>query len=282
MNKRLAWAFLLILFTFSAALSSSAEERPRGRWREKPSSYKEDDTVYATPTPPGPRIIGHISLDPKKPEESVDVPKIQDVLSESELTALRTLQPNSASLPLEPLLQYPDLPTGCESVALTIALKGLGFELGKATIASQYLVYSDDNFALGYVGDPFSDDGAGVFPPGLVRTANSFLEAQGSSYKAYDASGVSFLDLLSFLADGKPVILWVTMTYDDPMFSMDISDFEGRDYYWFWNEHCVALKAYDKTAGTVTVEDPLEGELTMELGTIEHLFKEIGYAVTIR
>ena len=282
MNKRLAWAFLLFIITLSAALPSLAEERPRGRWREKPPSYKEDETVYATPTPPGPKIIGHISLDPKSPEETVDVPKIQDVLSESELSALRSLQPSTATLPLEPLLQYPDLPTGCESVALTIALKGLGFSLEKATIASEYLVYSDNNFAIGYVGDPFSEDGAGVFPPGLVRTANAYLEAQESSYKAYDASGVSFSDLLSFMADGKPVILWVTMTYEDPMYSMDIADFEGRDYVWYWNEHCVALKSYDRAAGIITLEDPLEGELTIDMETLEDLYDAIGYAVTVR
>lgn len=278
MHKRILWALLLL--TPLLVSLPRAEERSGGRRRERPFSHQE---ASPTPTPglPGPAIIGHISLEEKLSQPKVDVPTIHDIYSDEELSALRSLQPSAASLPLEPLLQYPELPTGCESVALTISLLGLGFSLEKTDIASDYLVYSDNNFALGYVGDPFADDGAGVFAPGLVRTANIYLKSQGSTRQAYDASGVSFHDLFSFLADGQPVILWVTMSYNSPSFSEDVCSYGGRDYRWFWNEHCVAMKAYDKTAGTVTLEDPLEGELVMDLASIEQLYDEIGYAVVI-
>ena len=43
--------------------------------------------------------------------------------------------PRSASLDVPALQQYPELPTGCESVALTNALLACGFDLQKTEIA---------------------------------------------------------------------------------------------------------------------------------------------------
>lgn len=85
---------------------------------------------------------------------------------------------------MENILQNPELPTGCESVALTMVLKYLGFDLEKTTIADDYLVFADRNFAMGYIGNPHTEDGAGIFAPGLVKTANNFLEAQESEKEA--------------------------------------------------------------------------------------------------
>ena len=68
---------------------------------------------------------------------------------------------------MENILQNPELPTGCESVALTMVLKYLGFDLEKTTIADDYLVFADRNFAMGYIGNPHTEDGAGIFAPGL-------------------------------------------------------------------------------------------------------------------
>lgn len=55
---------------------------------------------------------------------------------------------------MEVILQKPELPTGCESVALTMVLKQKGYPIEKTTIAEEYLIYNRDNYASGYVGDP--------------------------------------------------------------------------------------------------------------------------------
>ena len=47
----------------------------------------------------------------------------------------RTLKQRRAELETEELLQTPELPTGCESVALTAALRCLGFTPDKTEIA---------------------------------------------------------------------------------------------------------------------------------------------------
>ena len=69
--------------------------------------------------------------------------------AEERIARLRNALPDAASLEIQPILQEPELPTGCESVALTMALEYLGFELEKTTIADQYLIRSATNFAEG-------------------------------------------------------------------------------------------------------------------------------------
>ena len=104
--------------------------------------------------------------------------KQRDAAPEGELPVLEKTDKTSEEIEMENILQNPELPTGCESVALTMVLKYLGFDLEKTTIADDYLVFADRNFAMGYIGNPHTEDGAGIFAPGLVKTANNFLEAQ--------------------------------------------------------------------------------------------------------
>lgn len=82
-------------------------------------------------------------------------------------------------LHVDVLIQYPELPTGCESVALTIALRYFGYDLKKTDIAKSYLIKGDD-YVTSFVGDPFSYGGAGIYPPGLVKTAEKFIKAKDS------------------------------------------------------------------------------------------------------
>ena len=56
--------------------------------------------------------------------------------------------------------QFPELPTGCESVALTNLLNYYGFGLAKTTIASSYLpLTSGGNFVTAFSGNPFTGTG---------------------------------------------------------------------------------------------------------------------------
>ena len=97
----------------------------------------------------------------------------------------------SASLEVPALAQNPELPTGCESVALTNALLSLGFNLGKTDIADNWLPLSEDDFVTAFMGDPHSTDGHSCMAPAIVRTADAYLAAQGSSLEATDITGSS-------------------------------------------------------------------------------------------
>jgi len=219
---------------------------------------------------------GSIQTDPAVSDGTVGI----SILPASTISESAEL-PVSAMLQMESILQEPELPTGCESIALTMALSSLGFSLSKTEIVEHYLYYSN-NIVLGYVGDPYSDEGAGIYAPGLVRTANRFLDSADSPYSAYDASGFELDDLLHFIAAGHPVIIWTTMYFEEPWMSEDFFEFNGQIYPWYWNEHCVALQGYDLGRNMLILQDPLQGQVEIDKDLFQGIYDEIGrYAITI-
>ena len=168
--------------------------------------------------------------------------------------------------------QYPELPTGCEAVALTEALQSMGFDLGKTDIADFYLSYSGNDFVNAYVGDPSSYEGVGVYPPGLVDAANRYLAAQGSDMRAYNITGTDWDNLFVYIDKGYPVVIWVTIGGSTPTF--DGSGYEGWE--WYENEHCVVLYGVDRDAGTVSISDPTYGYCQHDYDAYGRLFAACG------
>ncbi len=192
------------------------------------------------------------------------------------------VRPVSASLEVTPIIQTPELPTGCESVALTMALNVYGYQLDKTTIASEWLVRNDENYVIGYSGDPFSKNGAGIFAPGLCDTANAFLKHKGNGYKAYDITGMEVEDLCDYIAQGFPVVVWITSDYKEPTYTDSSIEYAGKTYRWYNNEHCVMLGGYDDEKSTLTIYDPLQGKIEIEKQTFQKIYDQIGkYAVMI-
>lgn len=188
---------------------------------------------------------------------------------------------DSGRVEVPELLQNPELPTGCESVALTIALQSLGFDLDKTTIADDYLIHGT-NFASSFVGDPYSTYGSGIFPPGLTKTANDYLKDQDSDYEATDISGTDFDDLLSYIDEGIPVLVWTTMYMGSVNFTGNNVTYRGKKYRWYSAEHCVVLCGYDRTNGTVLVSDPLVGIVSRDWDDFVNIYETAGeYAVVI-
>ncbi|MCL2888824.1 MAG: C39 family peptidase [Eggerthellaceae bacterium] len=168
--------------------------------------------------------------------------------------------------------QYPELPTGCEVVALTIVLQSMGFSLEKTTIAEYYLDYSYEDFVHAFVGDPFSYEGMAAYPPAIAKAANAFLEDQHSSMKAYDITGTSWYDLLDFVERGFPVIIWSTLYATEPWFTDD--EYEG--WRWYLNEHCVVLYWVEYEPYKVWVSDPTSGNVQDNGGYYHWLYEECG------
>ncbi|MDO4345494.1 MAG: C39 family peptidase [Eubacteriales bacterium] len=182
------------------------------------------------------------------------------------------------TLEVPEILQNPELPTGCESVALTMALRYEGFDIGKTTIAEDFLIYNreSDNVATGYVGDPFSEEGAGCFAPAIAATALGFFEDQGADYTAYDITDSDFEELLGYVAKGTPVIVWTTMYMAEPEFTREDSEYNGHVYRWYRQEHCVVLSGYDLNQNTVQINDPLEGIVTRDMDEFAHIYNQTG------
>ncbi len=183
--------------------------------------------------------------------------------------------PVRASIEMELVYQHPELPTGCESVALTMLLKYYGFELEKTTIASEYLVYSD-NFVDGYVGNPFSSGGAGIYAPGLTKTANKYLNDQDTTLNAKNISDSSPETLYKYIANNTPVVIWNTvyMLYNNP--SGDIRTYGAKEYQWDRNEHCMVLSGYDLEKNIVIVHDPIEGIVERDADAFWERYRNLG------
>ncbi len=179
------------------------------------------------------------------------------------------------------LIQTPELPTGCESVALTIVLRSMGFDLEKTDIAKNYLAMGTD-MATSYVGDPFSKNGAGCFPPAIVNAANKYLEEKKDKRTGHNITGESIDDLCEYIDNGLPVILWSSMYMADPAKTGGSYSYQGQTYQWYRSEHCVVLYGYDKGKDVYLVSDPLNGFVERDASAFRNIYDSIGkYAVVI-
>lgn len=176
---------------------------------------------------------------------------------------------------MNPLKQNPELPTGCESVALTMVLKHYGFKISKTTIASKYLPRSGSNFVTAFAGNPFSSSGAGIYAPGLTTTANKYLKAKKSSLRAVNMTGISLKNLYPYIDAGIPVIVWNSMYMRTPV---GVSSYYtlGKSWTFFRYEHCVVLCGYNKKTGKVLINDPLSGLVWRKASSFEKIYNKLG------
>lgn len=183
--------------------------------------------------------------------------------------------PDCFDLELEIIMQYPELPAGCESVSLTMILNYLGYDLDKTNIVDNYLVYSD-NFVMGYCGDPYSySTGGGIYAPGMTITANNFFAENGNKHIAENITGTDFDTLLEYVAQGHPILIWNTINMAYGNKSHYNYDEEGNPYAWDYNEHCVVLTGYDFKANCVTIYDPIDGIVYRDMETFKARYEEM-------
>lgn len=170
--------------------------------------------------------------------------------------------------------QYPDYPTGCESVALTILLNYYGVAVTPDNIIS-YLPkgdapYSKDgklyggNPELEFVGNPYSLNSFGVYEKPLAEVANKFKPG------IKIATGTDFDEIIKIVGSGQPVIVWTSMNLATPYISKSwIYEPTGETIYWKANEHAVVVIGY--TSDKVIISDPIGGQVKYQSLSI---FKE--------
>lgn len=170
------------------------------------------------------------------------------------------------------IFQNPELPTGCESVALTEALNYYGFGLSKTTIADYYMPWSGYDFVYSFMGNPHTDYGAAIMAPGITNTANDFLRSKGSSLRATELTGASLRSLFGYLDRGAPIVVWNTMYMYEPGGVQAYQDgYEMRS-----NTHAVTLSGYDPFNDAVLVADPLSGRVWRDRWDFERLYNIMG------
>ena len=161
-------------------------------------------------------------------------------------------------------LQYPELPTGCESVALTNLLNYYGFGLGKTIIADYYLPKgSNGNFVTAFDGNPRRSSGGlmGCVAPAITIAGNNFLRAAGSGKQAKDVSFSSISSIKNRLTCGQPVEMWNTEWGSWPGGRYAARWYNGHSYGLWGGNHAVVLKGYDDEQGIVYLSDSINGML---------------------
>lgn len=187
--------------------------------------------------------------------------------------------PNRYDIDVETIMQYPELPTGCEITSLTILLQSLDFDVSKETMASEYLVCKDTlEYSLNeaFIGNPFTSAGYGCFAPVLVKAADDYLKDQKSDYIAKNLTGSRQNTILRYIASGHPVVMWETLYLNDVYISERWTNLKGEETEWCDMEHCVLLKGYDLENDIVYVCDPMQGDVTYSLTRYFEIYDDMG------
>ncbi len=202
------------------------------------------------------------------------------------------VRPTSFKLDVPMVYQNPELPTGCEATSLTILLNYSGFNVSKTTVADLMPkmdfyysggVYYGADYITTFPGNPRYDSGYGCYTPCMVTTASRYFSSEGiSGCSLSNISGNDFDRLFSYVAAGKPVMVWATMNMIEPRDTVSWTTPEGRYVTWKGNEHCLVITGYDLAQGIVYVNDPLRGKVTYSISTFEHRYNQMGkYAAVI-
>lgn len=179
-------------------------------------------------------------------------------------------------LNVDSILQLPELPTGCEVTSLTMALNYHGYLIDKEELFNNYLLYSSEDYPVGF-------NSSCMWPPAIVDMIDNFMMDNEDERIGIDKTGTDLLELLKYIDKGIPIIVWVNDTYSS-LIEYDGNEFyyENRFYQSYWGEHCIILKGYDLDNGVVIVNDPLSGELEIDIELFNSVYNACGkYAVII-
>jgi len=181
-------------------------------------------------------------------------------------------------LGVQNILQKPELPAGPEITCLTIVLNYLGDYPDKASLAENYLVMAEPGTASpyeAYLGDPKVAAGSyGCYAPVIVDAANRYFEDKGNTRKrALDVSGSTLEELLDFVKNGTPVMVWGTTNLVESKITAEW-EVNGEIIQWQGYEHCTVLIGYNRTRETVIVADPLRGIVEFDMEKYYQRYKE--------
>lgn len=153
------------------------------------------------------------------------------------------------------LSQYPDYPTGCESVTAVMALNYAGVPVGVNDFIDNHLLcnnhfYEQDGHLYGpdpyvvFVGDPRSAQSYGCMAPVIE---NALLSVGGEAV-VVNTTGQTLASLCrNYIDNGVPVILWATMEMRPVGSGRTWFLADGRQFTWPSGEHCLLLVGYNES-----------------------------------
>lgn len=198
---------------------------------------------------------------------------------------------NSANrfvLPVNCILQKPELPTGCEVTSLAIALNYIGLSVDKCFLADNFLPKGGIGTVSpwdAFVGNPRDSHSYGCYAPVIVNTASSYLSSVGAKnkYKVSNITGYNRDQLFEILRGGTPVIIWGAINISKAPYPTTTWHLPRQDVTWLANEHCMVLIGYDLNTSKVIVADPLRGNVEYDMNLFFTRYSQLySQAVIIR
>lgn len=183
------------------------------------------------------------------------------------------------------LSQFPDFPTGCESVSTVMVLKFYGESITPGKFVDEYLPKSADFYYESgkrygpspydfFIGNPRTAASYGCMAPVIEKALCDYF---GGSERVKNTTGKELETLCEeYIDNGIPVIMWATinMLETNPKNSWYLIS-DGKRFSWPGNEHCLVLKGYD--ADNYYFNDPYAGK-TVKYGkeTVKDRYAELG------
>lgn len=156
-------------------------------------------------------------------------------------------------LPVAAVNQYPLLPTGCEITAAITVLNYFGDTVTLNEFADNWITKSRDFYYVDgvmhgpdpnevFLGDPYITNSFGCYSGAIVNAVNDNSNECFANRIQVD----NLEELCSFIDNGQPIIVWVTMDMREPENGKSWILPSGENFTWIAGEHCMVLIGYDK------------------------------------
>ncbi|MGN0251582.1 MAG: C39 family peptidase [Oliverpabstia sp.] len=181
------------------------------------------------------------------------------------------------------ICQYPELPTGCESVAATMVLQYYKVDITAEEFASDWLAcsenfYSSEGKRYGpdphkvFVGNPFSKKSYGCFAEPIVHAVNrncTGYTARKITYRSLEQLCEKYID------NDMPLLIWATMNMIEPSAGNTWYLENDTAFTWIAGEHCLVLVGYNTDC--YYLNDPISGSMVAyQKDIVEKRFAELG------
>ena len=209
---------------------------------------------------------------PEKKEPQIDIPEAKDSQKANIIKGVPVLS------------QFPEFPTGCESVSAVTVLRFYGENITAAKFIDEYLPKSADFYYESgrrygpspydfFIGNPRTAASYGCMAPVIEKALCDYF---GGGERVKNTTGAELSELCGeYIDNGIPVIMWATinMLETDPKNTWYLKD--GTRFSWPGNEHCLVLTGYD--ADSYYFNDPYAGKtVKYKKQTVKDRYAELG------
>ena len=279
---------ILLAVLLPAGIAVYCRRAELGNWLSaagSPSDSGAEESTITTGASGTPSQPTNSSSDRSHTGESTKKPTSSAAITTTGTTGTPVNQAGKRVLADVPVLsQFPDFPTGCESVSAVIAMRYAGDQISVDTFVDDYLetsedFYTSDGISYGpdpsviFAGTPRNSSSYGCMAPVIEKAMNRYYQGRKT---VVNATGTSLKNLCrTYIDRGIPCLVWVTIGMVDAYYTSSWTLPDGTNYRWLANEHCMVLIGYDDSY--YYFSDPYRGkQLKYQQWICEDRYKRIG------